>query len=645
MIAALLAITIAAVTPSPSPSPTPSTIVTVRVATASAETLHALPVAASALGEVAIARSSALTADDLLRLLPGVDRTRSNSQFTNYGQLRVSFAGAGTDRGLVLVDGVPAGDGFGGQIDWAAYPVEELSRVELLRGAGSALYGPGAVGGVLSMSTYRPRNLTSPVLFSAQAGSNDFGRAFARAATSLGSRADASFAVSSQYMSYADLPPGYTSPIDSPASSRSSTASLAFSYDASHYVSLRYDYRGAWDYQQEGRPNYDMWRRSYQHAIGVNGATARGATDLTFFTRDGRITNRSDQFPATPGVLRYTQDIPTSESGMSAGWTVASDRSIFAMRADGRFIHGATTQYGPANAVQSAVAGSQTLAGLALEQTWRGPRFEFVAGARGDLESVATGRQDRAVSPRAALRYDLTKNLAVRVSDGAGFRVPYLNELIRSYQIGTVRYLSNPNLVPERSSSLSAGIDWAHGPSRLAIDLMHTVVNNALGFATIDATHQQRTNFGQARTDGQTATYTYDASCTHLTLSETTQYARLTQGPAASLGKRLQYVPQASASATLDRNVGALLVGTSLSYAGQTYADDLNTQPLGTALIAGAHVGIPLRGFELRIEASNLTNARYLSSIDRFAPPATVSIGLLVPSGAPASDLPRCSAR
>ena len=60
----------------------------------------------------------------------------SNSAFTNYGQLRASFSGAGNDRGLVLVDGIPAQDGFGGQIDWQAYPPNDIQFAELLRGAG-----------------------------------------------------------------------------------------------------------------------------------------------------------------------------------------------------------------------------------------------------------------------------------------------------------------------------------------------------------------------------------------------------------------------------------------------------------------------------------------------------------------------------
>ncbi|MBC5825327.1 MAG: Plug domain-containing protein [Candidatus Eremiobacteraeota bacterium] len=112
---------------------------------------------ASYLDVRAVRSSAAATTDALLRGLAGVDRTRSNSDFTNYGQLRASFGGAGADRGLVLVDGIPAQDAFGGQIDWAAYPVREIERAELLRGAGSALYGAGAAAGVLELTTFGPQ--------------------------------------------------------------------------------------------------------------------------------------------------------------------------------------------------------------------------------------------------------------------------------------------------------------------------------------------------------------------------------------------------------------------------------------------------------------------------------------------------------
>lgn len=79
----------------------PRVIGSVRVATGSLESRHELPYATSLLDRTQIAMSAATTGDALLAMLPGFDRNRSNSAFSNYGLNRVSLAGAGNDRGLL----------------------------------------------------------------------------------------------------------------------------------------------------------------------------------------------------------------------------------------------------------------------------------------------------------------------------------------------------------------------------------------------------------------------------------------------------------------------------------------------------------------------------------------------------------------
>ena len=167
----------------------------------------------------------------MLRALPGFDRTRSNSGFTNYGQLRVSFSGAGNDRGLVLVDNVFAQDGFGGQIDWAAYPANDLTRAELLRGPGSALYGSGAIGGVLSLQTFAPTTQTQgPASGRVEIvpGTHEYLNQYMQTTTALSSHFSTSLSESSQQLSYNALAPGYQTPIDGTAYARSKMMSIRF---------------------------------------------------------------------------------------------------------------------------------------------------------------------------------------------------------------------------------------------------------------------------------------------------------------------------------------------------------------------------------------------------------------------------------
>jgi outer membrane receptor protein involved in Fe transport len=56
-------------------------------------------------------------------------------------------------RVLLLVDGVPANQGDRGGIDWDMVPLADVARVEVVKGAGSSLYGSAALGGVVNLIT------------------------------------------------------------------------------------------------------------------------------------------------------------------------------------------------------------------------------------------------------------------------------------------------------------------------------------------------------------------------------------------------------------------------------------------------------------------------------------------------------------
>ncbi|MGD0967592.1 MAG: TonB-dependent receptor [Candidatus Aquilonibacter sp.] len=660
-VAALISV-IAVATASPTPSPTPSALPVigiVRVATGSLESLHQLPVPASVLDQQAITSLPAITGDQVLGNLPGFDRDRSNSMFTNYGQLRVSFAGLGNDRGLVLADGIPAQDGFGGQVDWAQFPAPMLVRAELLRGPGSALYGGGAIGGVLALQTFGPPSVLSAptqgsVSFSG--GTHAFSQNYVQAAAPLGGKFSGSFTALTQQLQYDDLAPGYQTAHDDEAQSQSNMASLRLRYAPDAQTYLEYGYLGAWDYQQEGRPNYDFWRDMLQNALRIAHTTAQASLSASYYVRDAFVTNRADMYPSAPGTLLYTQYVPTHESGAIVNWIVGGERSTFAVLGNVKFVGGVSDQYNGKGVFSASGSGVQDSYGLAAQETLRGDRYEVVGGLREDaidLVDAATQkgaaittiapRVDRALSPRVAVRYDLTKKLAFRASEGGDFRAPYLNELVRGYQIGAVQYLPNSALVPERSSSLVGGLDWNSARNEVSADFTHAYVNDAIDFRTISATVQMRSNFSHTQTDGTTVVYVRRlGSCSRLTLWGTQQYSRILVGTAGEVGKQLPYVPKADASAQYDAPIGAVQTGFSVNYSGMTWADDLNQQPLGTAVTAGLHAIFPLQaGARLTLNAENVTDARYLSSIDRYAPPQVISLALSAPVGKP--QPPACS--
>jgi outer membrane cobalamin receptor len=108
-----------------------------------------------------IERSAARTVDDLLRQIPGFSLfRRSSSLVANPTTQGVSLRGigpSGVSRTLVLLDGVPLNDPFGGWVCWSKVPLESIERIEVVRGGGSALYGNYALGGVINIVTRKPQ--------------------------------------------------------------------------------------------------------------------------------------------------------------------------------------------------------------------------------------------------------------------------------------------------------------------------------------------------------------------------------------------------------------------------------------------------------------------------------------------------------
>ena len=129
-------------------------------ATRSEMKLSEVPGSAVQLSPEDISANAGLTLDDVLRQVPGFSLfRRSSSRVANPTTQGVSLRGlgaSGPSRALVLEDGVPLVDPFGGWVFWDQVPRAELSSVEVFRGGESNLYGSDALGGVIQMLTRVP---------------------------------------------------------------------------------------------------------------------------------------------------------------------------------------------------------------------------------------------------------------------------------------------------------------------------------------------------------------------------------------------------------------------------------------------------------------------------------------------------------
>jgi outer membrane cobalamin receptor len=119
-----------------------------------------VPASVTLLSREDIHQSPAMVADDVLRQIPTFSLFRRTSSLASHPTAQgVSLRGigpSGVSRTLVLLDGVPFNDPFGGWVYWSRMPLENADQIEVVDGPSSSLYGNYAMGGVINFVTSRP---------------------------------------------------------------------------------------------------------------------------------------------------------------------------------------------------------------------------------------------------------------------------------------------------------------------------------------------------------------------------------------------------------------------------------------------------------------------------------------------------------
>jgi outer membrane cobalamin receptor len=101
--------------------------------------------------------------DEILKEVPGFQLFRRSdarsANPTSQGATLRALGGNASSRALLLLDGVPKTDPFGGWISWPAHDPQRLGAVRIVRGGGSGVYGPGALAGTIELVSAGPSEL------------------------------------------------------------------------------------------------------------------------------------------------------------------------------------------------------------------------------------------------------------------------------------------------------------------------------------------------------------------------------------------------------------------------------------------------------------------------------------------------------
>jgi len=95
--------------------------------------------------------------DEVLKYAPGINYSRPFGIFSTKGIVTMrGMSGKDQGRVLVLVDGVPINKSDGGTVDWNMIDMNSVQKIEITKGAGSAVYGGNAMGGIINFITKTP---------------------------------------------------------------------------------------------------------------------------------------------------------------------------------------------------------------------------------------------------------------------------------------------------------------------------------------------------------------------------------------------------------------------------------------------------------------------------------------------------------
>ncbi len=450
-----------------------------------------------------IERSKAL--DEALRGDPAFATfRRSSSLVADPSSQGVNLRGigpSGVSRALVLEDGVPVNDGFGGWVYWGATPRLGIERVEIAPGASSALYGSSALGGVVQVISRPIEDRGELEVQGARFGTAQGALFVARRGERFGAALDAEGLRTDGYGVVAA--PGT---IDHPASSRHAAARARFEAHPSEDLTLSARVSGFAEDQDGGTRYTTAAAREGLVALGI----ATGDLEAHAFGRWSRFDQQRASVQPGRGAedLAGTQSAPADDEGASVQWS----RGGLLLGADARRIFGRSIEVLETGPVSSRrTPGEQRLLGAFAQQivdplswlraqvalrfdSWRnlgGVRREELS-AGGVAETDLPDRGDTALSPRLALRAQALPWLALRAAAYRSFRAPTLNELYRPFQVGTVRTDANPELGPETLIGAEAGFDtpWLRATA-FAAGLRDPIAN-----ATLEPGHQMRENLG-----------------------------------------------------------------------------------------------------------------------------------------------------
>jgi len=611
---------------------------------------------------------------------------RSDSRSANPTSQGLSLRGIGgnaSSRALLVLDGVPQADPFGGWVPFPAYATDRIGLIRVTRGGGSGYFGPGALAGTIEIASADPADqpaLAADVAYGSR-------RSLSAAASGL-LRRDGGFAtVSAAY----DRGDGFVPTV---AESRGSADRAApfeqFSAAARAVVALggqtelQTNLSGFTDTRERGTAFTRNRSQGADASVRLIGRGDWGWSALAYL-QTRAFASQFASVDATRTTATQTLDqynTPATGTGgrIELKPSVGEGRDL-RLGADVRRVSGQTQElYTYANALPTRrrVAGGTALTyGLFTDASLTAGPATLTLGGRVDRWRLTDGALREAVivtgvpltnaifperrgtewTGRAGIAVTPVAPVTLRASAYRGWRLPTLNELYRPFRVGADAVAADAALEPERLSGIDGGVTLAPGAgvsftatlfwNRLDGAIANVTAGRGpgtfpgVGFVAANGIYRVRRNLDAIRSTGleldarwQSGPVFAQASWSHV------DPRVVASGAAAALdGLRPAQTPRDLTSATLGWRKGGAAVSTTLRHAARQFEDDQNSRSLAPATTLDGYAALPLtRTLGVELRAENVFDARVETGISgnaivERATPRTVWVGLTLRTG------------
>jgi vitamin B12 transporter len=595
--------------------------------------------------------------EDVLRDAAGFQQFRrsdsSSAHPTSQGATLRGLGGNASSRALIVVDGVPQIDPFGGWVTFTALDPSRIGEIRVTRGGGSGVFGPGALAGTIEIDSAGPNQL-APIQADFAYGSRNSIDADAAVSSSLSGGFASLSGTYRRGDGFIPIVASQRGPVDKPAPYTQAAVDGRAVMPIAPDTELQANMLILSDQRTRGLDGTDNSSKGADASLRLVGRGHWGFEALTYLQVRTFTSGFASANAARTAVTETLDQFSVPATGIGGKIEVRPPLGPIELRlgADTRYTEGQTDEYftyvAGAPTRQREAGGRTTTAGLFADASLPLGDVILTGGARIDrwwiddgrlLErTLATGAfvtdtryPDRSGSEptgRVGLSWKPAAHWRLRGAGYLGWRLPTLNELYRPFRAGLDATAANPFLKPERLKGVDGGLDWTPFPNvRLGATVFHNILDDAIGnitlgqgpgmfagvgFVAAGGVFRERGNLDAIRSNG----LELDGSVTNgdwrLAASYALTDARVRgSGLSEPLdGLRPAETPRQQLSLTIGReSMAGFSAFATLRYVASQYEDDQNSRVDKPATTLDLTAALPItRSVTLEARAENVTN-------------------------------------